>query len=64
MSLASLNDKFGLGVDLVAIVGIWAGIAAVFVAPALALTLVGAFGALGGIAGAAQVAIIANDRAA
>ena len=61
MSLAALNDKYGLVVDLVCIVGIWASIGAVFVAPALALPGVSLFGGLGGLFGAIQTAIIRNE---
>jgi hypothetical protein len=61
MSLAAMNDKYGLPIDLVFIVAIWAGIACAFVAPAIALFIVTAAGIGAGAIGMAQVAIISTE---
>ncbi len=60
-TLAALNDRFGLGVDLVFVVAIWVGIAAVAVSPALAEAVVTVAGLGAGLVGAAQVAVIRNE---
>jgi hypothetical protein len=63
MSLAALNDKFGLVTDAALIAAIWIGIACVAVAPAIAETVVTVAGVAAGVIGAVQVMIIRGEKA-
>jgi hypothetical protein len=55
MSLAAINDKFGLGVDAALIAAIWVGIALI------STPIVTAAGVAAGVFGIVQTLIIRNE---